>query len=176
MIDTERLLLRPFRPEDLPAFAAYSSVPEVARSQSWDTTFSLADAEAFLASQQAVTFGQPGEWVQLAAVERAGGELCGDCAVRVEGATAELGVTFAPAFQGRGLAGEALAAVVDRLFAEHGIHRVYAETDDRNAGVHRLFERLGFRREARLVEADWFKGGWTTLRIYALLRREWAAG
>ena len=28
--------------------------------------------------------------------------------------------------------------------------------------------------EARLVEADWFKGEWTTLRTYAVLRREWS--
>jgi RimJ/RimL family protein N-acetyltransferase len=34
--------------------------------------------------------------------------------------------------------------------------------------------RLGFRCEARLVEADWFKGEWTTLRTYAILRREWS--
>jgi RimJ/RimL family protein N-acetyltransferase len=173
VIETERLLLRPFGADDLPAFVAYRRAPEVARYQSWDTAFSMADAEAFLAAQQGVAFGQPDEWVQLAAADRASGELCGDCAVRVHGAMAELGVTFAPAFQGRGLAGEALAAVVGRLFSDHPIHRVYGETDDRNAGVHRLFERLGFRMEARLVEADWFKGEWTTVRIYALLRREW---
>jgi RimJ/RimL family protein N-acetyltransferase len=174
VIVTERLELRPFRAEDLPAFVAYRSVPEVARFQSWDTTFSLTDAERFLAEQQEVELGAPGEWVQLAAVDRASGELCGDCAVRVDGRMAELGVTFAPEHQGRGLAGEALAAVIDRLFGELELHRVFAETDDRNTAVHRLFERLGFRCEARLVEADWFKGEWTTLRVYALLRREWA--
>jgi len=114
----------------------------------------------------------------LAAVDRKSGELCGDCAVRVSAdhpATAELGVTLAPEHQGRGLAGEALAAVIDRLFQEHDIHRIYAETDERILGVHRLFEGLGFRCEARLVEADWFKGEWTTLRVYAILRREWMA-
>jgi len=177
MIVTERLTLRPFERGDLPAFAAYRSAPEVARYQSWDATYSMADAERFFAEQQQVAFGQPGEWVQLAAVDRATGELCGDCAVRVADgppATAELGVTLAPAQQGRGLASEALTAVVARLFGEHGIHRIYAETDDRNVAVHRLFERLGFRCEARLVEADWFKGEWTTLRVYAILRREWA--
>jgi RimJ/RimL family protein N-acetyltransferase len=58
------------------------------------------------------------------------------------------------------------------LFDEHGMHRLYAEADDRNLGVHRLYERLGFRCGARLVEADWFKGEWTTLRVYAILRRE----
>jgi RimJ/RimL family protein N-acetyltransferase len=176
-IVTERLCLRPFRAEDLPALVAYRSAPDVARYQSWDTTYSTADAERFLASQQKVEFGQPGEWVQLAAVDRVSGELCGDCAVRVasdQPATAELGVTPAPAHQGRGLASEALAAVIARLFEEHDIHRIYAETDDRNDGVHRLLERLGFRCEARFVEADWFKGEWTTLRVYAILRREWA--
>lgn len=178
MIVTARLTLRPFRAADLPAFVAYRSAADVARYQSWDTGYSLADAEAFLASQQGVVLGQPGQWTQLAAVDRGSGELYGDCAVHVlpdRPGTAELGVTFAPEHQGRGLAGEALTGVVGRLFAAHGMHRLYAESDDRNGAVHRLFERLGFRQEARLVEADWFKGEWTTLRVHALLRREWAS-
>jgi RimJ/RimL family protein N-acetyltransferase len=176
MIETERLRLRPFEAGDLAAFVAYRRVPEVARYQSWDTTYSPLDAERFLVEQRQVVLGQPGAWVQLAAVDRASGELCGDCAVRVaagQPATAELGVTFAPGHQGRGLAREALTAVIGRLFDEFRVRRIYAETDDRNVAVHRLFERLGFRCEARLVEADWFKGEWTTLRTYAILRREW---
>jgi RimJ/RimL family protein N-acetyltransferase len=178
-IVTERLRLRPLAARDLPAFVAYRSAPEVARYQSWDPSYSTADAERLLAAQRAVVFGQPGIWTQLAAVDRAGGALCGDCAVHVvadQPATVEVGDTFAPEHQGRGLAHEALAAVIARLFETHGMHRVYAEADDRNGAVHRLLERLGLRCEARLVEADWFKGEWTTLRVYALLRREWQAG
>ena len=172
-IVTERLVLRPLQPEDVPAFAAYRRDPDVARYQSWDTSYSEADGERLVAGQQGVEFGEPGPWVQVAALDRVTGELRGDCAVRVdEPRTAEIGVTFAPASQGTGLATEALRAVVTRLF-ELGIHRVYAETDDRNVAVHRLLERLGFRCEARLVEADWFNGEWTTLRTYAVLRREW---
>ena len=89
--------------------------------------------------------------------------------------TADVGVTLAPAWQGSGLATEALCAVITRLFDRHGIHRVYAQADDRNLPVHRLLERLGFRCEARLLEADWFKGEWATLRTYSILRREWRA-
>lgn len=177
-IVTERLRLRPFEAGDLPAFAAYRSAPEVAHYQSWDTSFSMADAEEFLATQEGLVFGRPGPWMQLAAIDRQTGELCGDCAVRVaedQPQTAEVGVTFAPQRQGSGLAAEALGAVVARLFGDHGMHRIYAETDDRNVAVHRLLERLGFRCEARLVEADWFKDEWTTVRVYALLRREWAS-
>jgi RimJ/RimL family protein N-acetyltransferase len=137
----------------------------------------MADAERFLASQEDVELGAPGAWVQLAAIDRRTGALCGDCAVRVvsdQPDTAEVGVTLAPAHQGSGLATEALAAVVAELFEHHGLHRVYAEADDRNVAVHRLLERLGFRCEARLVEADWFKGEWSTLRVFGLLDREWA--
>jgi RimJ/RimL family protein N-acetyltransferase len=63
--------------------------------------------------------------------------------------------------------------VINTLFDEHALHRVYAHADDRNVAVHRLFDRLGFRCEGRLVEADWFKGEWSTLRVYAVLRSEW---
>ena len=132
---TQRLCLRAFRADDLPAFVAYRSEPEVARYQSWDTSYSMVDAGRFLASQRDAELGTPGEWVQLAAVGRRSGTLCGDCAVRVvtdQPATAEVGVA-----------------------------------------VHRLLERLGFRCEARLVEAEWFKGEWSTLRVFAVLEREW---
>jgi RimJ/RimL family protein N-acetyltransferase len=177
-IVTERLELRLLQPEDVPAFAAYRSDPDVARYQSWDSSYTTADGARLVAAQHGVEFGEPGPWVQVAAIERATGALCGDCAVRVaseQPRTAEVGVTLAPARQGSGLATEALGAVVTRLFQQHDMHRVYAQADDRNVAVHRLLERLGFRCEARLVEADWFKGEWTTLRTYATLRREWAA-
>jgi len=176
---TDRLRLRPFRAEDLPAFVAYRRHPEVARLQSWDTTYSLSDAERFLAEQEGLELRTPGAWVQLAAVGRETGTLCGDCAVRVvedQPATAEVGVTVAREHQGSGLAREALAALISALFEEHGLHRVFARADDRNVAVHLLLERLGFRCEARLVEADWFKDEWTTLRVFAVLRRDWPSG
>jgi RimJ/RimL family protein N-acetyltransferase len=158
---------------------AYRREPEVARYQDWETGYSMADAERFLAEQQGVELGRPGAWVQLAAVDRSSGSVVGDCACRVliePPATAEVGVSLAPACQGRGLGCEAVRGLVTALFEEHAMHRVIALADDRNRPVHRLFEQLGFRCEARLVEADWFKGEWATLRIDAVLAREWLAG
>jgi RimJ/RimL family protein N-acetyltransferase len=174
---SERIRLRPFQARDLPAFVAYRSDPEVARLQSWDTSYGMANAERFLAEQNEVRFGQPGAWVQLAATDRGDGTLFGDCAVRVladQPETAELGVTFSPRHQGAGLAAEAVSAVVDHLFEHVGLHRISAETDDRNVAAQQLMERLGFRCEGRLVEAERFKGEWCTIRVYARLRREWA--
>jgi len=174
---TKRLRLRPLQADDLQAFVAYRSHPDVARYQSWDPTYAMTDAEALLAAQADVAFGTPGAWVQVAALDRASGELVGDCAVHVladQPATAEVGVTLAPDRQSSGLATEALGAIVSTLFEVHHMHRVFA-ADDRNTPAQNLFGRLGFRCEARHVEADWFKGGWTTTRIYAMLEGEWRA-
>ena len=55
------------------------------------------------------------------------------------------------------------------------MHRVFGQANDRNTAVQKLFGRLGFRCEARQVEAAWFKGEWTTMRVYAMLEREWRA-
>jgi RimJ/RimL family protein N-acetyltransferase len=175
-IVTDRLFLRPFRVDDLPAFVAYRSDPEVARYQSWHESYTMADAERFLDSQQGVDFGESGKWLQLAAIDRSSGVVCGDCAVRVDTdqpSTAEIGVTFAPDHQHLGLATEAIGALTTELFDVLGLHRVYAQADGRNHAVHRLLERLGFRCEARLVEAEWFKGEWTTLCVFSALADDW---
>jgi RimJ/RimL family protein N-acetyltransferase len=175
-IQTDRVLLRRFRHADLDAFVAYRSDESVARFQSWNQSYSKADAEEYLADDSDVVPGQPGRWLQIAIEERGTGNLCGDCAVRItteQPRTAELGVTLAPHYQNLGIASEAVMATLEWLFGEQDMHRVYAQADDRNKAAHRLLERLGFRLEARLIEADWFEGEWTTLRIYAVLKKEW---
>lgn len=172
---TARLLLRRFGPDDLPAMVAYRSDPAVARYQSWTPDWSMSEAREFLREDQATVLGTPGTWTQVALVERDGGALVGDvalCFVAAQPHTVELGVTLAPAHQGRGLATEALRAVIAWLFAAHGTHRVLAQADARNAAVRKLLGRVGLRQEAELVEADHWKGEWTTLCIYAVLARE----
>lgn len=80
-------------------------------------------------------------------------------------------MTLAPQSQGRGLASEAFTAVMKTLSQDYGFHRVYAQADERNLAVHRLFEHLGFCCEA-VWSKHWFKGEWSSLRVYAHLRRE----
>jgi RimJ/RimL family protein N-acetyltransferase len=176
VIRTERLVLRPFEGRDLHAFLEYRRDPEIAAFQSWDAEYSMADAERFLAEQQGRDLAGRGEWVQLAITDGRDGSLLGDCATHVladQPSTTEIGITLARASQRRGVAREALRGLLRALFADHGMHRVIAHADDRNVPVHRLLEGLGMRCEGRFVEADWFKGEWTTLRLYAMLAREY---
>jgi hypothetical protein len=49
-----------------------------------------------------------------------------------------------------------------------------ARVDARNEASLRLGERLGMRREARLVSNEWFKGAWSDEVDLAVLDCEWA--
>lgn len=172
---TARLVLEPLSAVDRDAFVAYRRQPEVAQYQSWSADYSADDADDLLADQPSRIAPGTGEWLQIAVRDAASGELLGDLAVHSladQPDTYEVGVTLAPAARGRGVATEALGALVDRLFTEHRAHRVFATSDARNDAVARLLIRLGFRREGRNVDADWFKGEWTTLDTWAILARE----
>lgn len=176
---TGRLLIRMLSERERDAFVVYRQKADVARYQTWTTDYSVADADALLAGQPEAGIPGPGDWMQLAVLAHTPGvreELVGDVAVGVDASqpdTYELGVTIAPAHQGRGFAAEALSAVVDWLMSEHQAHRLVMQGDARNESVLRLISRLGFRHEGSVLEGDWFKGEWTTLERFALLRREW---
>lgn len=175
-LETARLTIRPFVRSDLEGLVEYRTLPEVARFQDWDASFDVADAERYLGSSSDSELGTPGEWTQFALVERDSGRLCGDIGVHFVEAqpdTVEVGITLSLQCQGQGVGTEAMHSVVDWLFSDMAAHRVFAHVDARNAPARGLLARLGFRQEAELRDADWFKGEWTTLCIYAILAEEW---
>ncbi|MBX9470719.1 GNAT family N-acetyltransferase [Microcella sp.] len=177
---TERLDISPLTAAEAQAFADYRREPDVARYQSWHTDFSLADAEALIREQPRLGFPAAGEWVQYGLRLRSGtvSTLVGDVAVGADAAqpdTYELGVTLDPRHQGSGYAAEGLEAIIHGLMADHGAHRIVMQGDARNTAVLTLMRRLDLRHEGSVVEGDWFKGEWTTLERFALLRREWQA-
>jgi RimJ/RimL family protein N-acetyltransferase len=173
-ICTGRLVLRPFVPGDAAAFSAYRSDPAVAELQSWPTPFTLDMAERFIADLPG-DGPVKGEWVQIAV--SGDGELVGDVAVGLDasGRIATIGYTLATAHQGKGLAREAVGAVVDRLFGELGVHRVEASIDPRNIASARLVEDLGFDYEGTASSAVWFHGEWVDDDRYALTEEAHAA-
>jgi ribosomal-protein-alanine N-acetyltransferase len=84
----------------------------------------------------------------------------------------EVGYLFARDTWGRGIATEAVSAVLTQLFAED-TRRVFADTDPDNVHSIRLLERLGFTLEGRL-RAEWETHiGVRDTLLYGLLRDEW---
>jgi aminoglycoside 6'-N-acetyltransferase len=173
---SSRLCLRPLESQDLAAFCAYRSDPEVARYQGWDAPYALERATALLEEMQRHAPGTPGHWTQMA-VERLGQPgLIGDCAFHVQAddhQQALVGYTFAREFQGQGFASEAVTRLLGFLFDDLNLHRVSAYCDVNNLPSARLLERVGMRLEGHFVENIWFKGAWCSEFQYAILKSEW---
>jgi aminoglycoside 6'-N-acetyltransferase len=174
LLETERLRLRRFRPDDAQMFAAYRSDPAVARYQSWTAPVSLESAASLVGKFAAGDPERPG-WFQYAIELKSEGDLIGDVGVNLHEnrMQAELGCTLAAQWQGRGYATEAVRAILRDLFERRGLHRVSAECDARNLGSVRTLERLGFQREGLRPQHTWTKGEWTDDLLYGLLAADW---
>jgi len=175
-VRTPQLALRPFMPDDLDALYDFHRLPEVARYL-YNEPRTRAEVSVLLHGKLAASsLTADGKALCLAAELAATGQLIGDCTLfwlsraHQQG---EIGFVFHPAFQGRGLATEAAAALLRLGFEGLGLHRIIGRCDGRNLGSARVMEHNGMRREAHLVENEFVKGEWTDELIYAILRREW---
>ncbi|MFZ3475919.1 GNAT family N-acetyltransferase [Streptomyces sp. 4.24] len=173
MIETPRLLLRLFRPDDALALAAYRSDPAIARYQAWPSPLTAEEAAQTVRGYIEADPEQPG-WFQYAIELKADRGLAGDLGVNLDEnlLQAELGMTLAPALHGNGYAAEALDGILGHLFGK-GLHHVTAGCDPRNTAPVRVLERAGFTFEGRSTEPVLVRGEQVDTLRYRLLAGDW---
>ena len=149
---TTRLRLRPAVPSDLAPLHAVFAAPEAMRFWSTGPHASLDETRDWLEAMIAIRPGQGEDFV----VEHDG---------RVIGKAGlwrfpEIGFILHPDYWGRGLARDALAAVIARAFAVHRLARIVADVDPRNLASLGLLARLGFVETHRLSQTCQIDGEW----------------
>jgi RimJ/RimL family protein N-acetyltransferase len=172
---TTRLILKRLEQSDAEKVHSYRTDGEVGRFQDWPLD-SDEEVRSFIARLQEIDPITPGEWFQIGITLRESGELIGDCGLHARAddrRQVEVGITLTPCAQGRGLAAEAFAALLDFLFRQTETHRVFCSVDPQNQRCLKLIERMGMRREAHMKESLWFKGAWADEVVFAILRKEW---
>lgn len=170
---TERLTLRLHADGDASDLQRIYSRPDVARFL-LEEPWTVQDAERQIGERLARTGLETGDG-QLAAIIEHDGALIGDVALWLtdrERRVAEIGWVLDPAQGGRGLASEAVRAVLDLAFDTYGVHRVAAQMDARNEASARLAARVGMTREAHLRQDWWSKGEWTDSVIFGMLESD----
>lgn len=175
-LQTERLVLRPFRQEDLDRLADLQSRPEVSRFLYWEPRSREESAAALDRYMKEDHLEQDDDPLALAVVRRDDSLLLGNASVwlrSVEHRQVEIGYVFHPDAGGQGYATEAARALVDFAFTELRAHRVFARTDARNKPSAALLTRLGMRQEAHFREAEIFKGAWGDELVFAVLSHQW---
>ena len=176
-ISTDRLVIRPFAPDDFPAFFAYHSLPEVYRYLYQEPLDETAARTKF-AKASLPRLDDDGDVAVFAVERRDDGAVIGEVLLKLASGAAEqaeTGYIFNPDFAGKGYATEAMKAILDLGFSTLKFHRIFARLDALNKGSVGVVERLGMRREAHLIENDRFNDAWGDEYVYALLKREWQA-
>lgn len=150
---TRQLQFRRLRADDLSAFLAYRSDPQVARFQGW-SPMSEAQARDFLNQQAGFTELVPDAWVQLGVAEPDGKTLLGDVGIGLsaDASCAEIGVSLARTAQGRGLGTRTVAGLIELIFASTEVAAIEAHTDQRNVPCIGALQRAGMTRTGTRTE------------------------
>lgn len=182
MIETTRLILRPFLEKDAADVLEYLREPAVHCFASMKL-HSLDEARTEMKKRAGET-----EYyfaIVLKETEKVIGEIAAYPERSEPHDTASPLDTFSPCwmlnknFQGNGYAYEAASAFFDYLFCEKGARRIYAYTEDYNLQSQHLCEKLGMRREGLFKEFVSFLNNsdgtphYENTVQYAILKKEW---
>ncbi len=171
-IETERLLLRPFRLDDADAVLSYARDPEWSRYlRALPSPYGLPDAERFVAGQLLRDRVTHPSW----AVVFEGAVIGGiNVRFRFEHGSAEIGYSVARTHWNRGLCTEAARAVVDAAFSTHEeLNRIEARADQANGASQRVMEKIGMTKEGVLRQSRIERGAVLDLAWFSILRSEW---
>lgn len=144
-METERLILRPWREDDAEVLFQYASDPELGPRAGWPPHQCIEESLEVIRS----FFSNDHTW---AIALKGGGEVVGCIGYLPQGETnipvgeaeAEVGYWVAKPFWGRGICSEALKAVVDYCFGEKGFTALWGDYFVDNPASGRVMEKCGF--------------------------------
>ena len=182
MIETKRLILRPFLKSDAEDIFEYLKEPMV-------NCFVCMKLNSLEEARREVSKRAKGTEYLFAIVLKETGKVIGEIdaypetpAPHEENMVVD---TVSPCwmlnrdYHGKGYAYEAAHAFFEYLFSQKGVRRIYAYTEDYNVSSQRLCEKLGMRREGTFMEFVSFindadgKPIYENTIQYAILKKEW---
>ncbi len=178
-LETERLILRPFLPDDAEALLLYLKKPSV-------NCFMDMKLETLEQAKEAA-IERSNDELYLAIVLKETNRVIGEIFAHAESTDPADSVqdTFSPCwmlnedYQGKGYMYEAANAYFNLLFTEKGARRIYIYTEDYNIACQKLSEKLGMRQEGLFKEFVSFVNGadgkpiYENTYQYAILKKEW---
>jgi ribosomal-protein-alanine N-acetyltransferase len=152
-LETERLVIREWQPEDFAAFRPIAIDPEVVKYIGKGKPWSDERIEAFI--QQQIREQREDGYCMWPLVWKEDGRLIGFCGIQPwqESGEIEIGWWLAKEYWGRGLATEAARTALAYAFEGLNLRRIIAIIHQDNSDSKRVAQKLGMRFErAALVE------------------------
>lgn len=168
-LSTERFLLIEIKAADRPFIFEGLSHPDVIPFYGVSYS-SLEETRAQIDFYQTIWKERTGCWWKI--VDRTTNLPVGACGINhysAEHEKAEIGYWLLPSYWGKGIMPEVIPEMIRHVFKTWRLHRLEAVIEEGNIASCKLSEKLGFRFEGRLREAEIKKGKRITLLLYSLL-------
>lgn len=171
-LETERLILRSFKPEDVDDLYAYASDPAIGPAAGWKPHGSPEESQRILR----MFLDEDEVW---AIEHKETHRVIGSIGLHTDGrrhnkACRALGYVLAQRYWGEGLMPEAAAAALRFAFEELGLELVTIYHYPFNNRSRRVIEKLGFRHEGTLRQATTLFDGTVQDDVcYSMTRSEW---
>ena len=179
IIETERLILRPFRTSDAePMFRNWASDREVTRFLTWNAHRSVSDSEAIL-NMWVSEYNELSRYNWAIVPKDLGEPIGGIDVVHIYQNTdcAEIGYCIAQGSWGKGIMTEAFTAVIKYLFEEIGFNQIRAAHAVKNPASGRVMEKCGLKYEGTFRQ--FFRansGELLDISYRSILKEEYLAG
>jgi len=171
-METERLLIRRFKPDDSKDLFEYLSQETVVKYEPYYVFTEEACKQEAIRRSEDDSF-----W---AVCLKSNGKLIGNLYLsKRDFDTWELGYVFNAIYQGKGYATESARKLIDTVIKKNNARRIIAMCNPLNEPSWRLLGRLGFRREGHLIQNIYFKKDkagypiWSDTYEYGILASEW---
>jgi RimJ/RimL family protein N-acetyltransferase len=154
MIDTGRLILRPFTLDDAEAWLPLISLPDIIRYTGDTPAESVAQAREVLLTRPLRDYAVHG-YGRMAVIEKASSRLVGFSGLKYleDLREVDVGYRFLPDCWGKGYATESARVLMEQGRRKHGIARFVGMVHPENPASSHVLEKLGLRFE-RLLDAD----------------------
>lgn len=174
-LETDRLVLRRYRKDDAEAmYRNWASDSEVLKFLTWppheSPEVSLGIIENWLKQYSDNSYYQ---WAIV--LKENGDEPIGSISVvsmKEKTSAVQIGYCIGKKWWHKGIAPEALKAVMDYLFDVVRVNRIEARYDPRNPNSGEVMKKCGMKYEGTLRSADWNNQGICDACYYALLKAE----
>ncbi len=172
-LNTERLLLRRMLIGDCYDMHEYASNAAVTRYLTWSPHPDLEYTKEYL--QYIANHYKLGDFYDWAVILREENKMIGTCGFtrfHTQHDCGEVGYVINPAYRGRGIACEALQAVMDFGFRKLGLHRIEAKYIDGNDASRRVMEKVGMTFEGIRRGEMLIKGSYRDIGVCSILRED----
>ena len=175
-IETDRLLLRRFRTEDIDDIVELVSHPSVAHVGNKIKPDAV-EVKKYLDWQHSLQPFELNMCYDLGIELKGENKIIGFVGlIRKNHKQGEVGWALHIGYRGKGYAAEAARGLISFGFDKLGLHRIFADASSLNVASLKTMERVGMKREGLYRESEFQDGRWVDIVVYAILADEWRTG